>query len=244
MWSAIAEIPQIGADEVHVWRADLDLPPSVLDRLRQVLAEDELERAARFVSDKHRRRSLAARGQLRRLLSGYVDVPAGALRFRYGPYGKPSLQGSGEGLWFNVSHSDAVTLFAVTRAGAVGVDVERMRPDISHLAIAERFFSPRERAVLRSLPAEAQVSSFFACWTRKEAYLKATGLGLSLPLDSFEVSLAPADRPALTCTAFIPPEGPHWCVHSLEVGRDYAGAVVVQGSGCRVRTFALVPPAP
>jgi 4'-phosphopantetheinyl transferase len=172
----------------------LDVPEARLTRLRLLLDAGERARAERFVFERHRRRFTAARGLLRETLAAELGGDPAALRFEYGPRGKPRLAaGSDDGLRFNVSHSGELLLIALARGAELGVDVEAVRPDIDHAAIARRFFSACEQAALLALPDPLRARGFFAIWTRKEAYVKLLGGGLSIPLDGFDVSL---DEPA------------------------------------------------
>jgi 4'-phosphopantetheinyl transferase len=228
-----------GPDEVHVWTASLDQPDAVVARLRTLLDDSERERADRFSFEKGRRHFTVGRGLLRRILGEYLGLDPGGVRFCYNPYGKPALAGEPEpgedALRFNVSHSGSLVLYAVTRGREVGVDLETIRPEFAGEPIAERFFSPGEVAALRAVAPEARIRAFFDCWTRKEAYIKARGKGLSLPLDSFEVSLAPGAPPALLATHDDPAEARRWSLFGLEPGPGYVGALVVAGPSCRLR---------
>lgn len=194
--------------EVHVWGAELDCAP---DPFWPSLTEDERATALRFRFDLHRNRFVVARGFLRKIVGRYVGRDPGQLRFRYGRFGKPTIPG----VSFNVSHSGPLALFAVAAEGDVGVDVERLRPEPAEEEVAERFFSRREVEALRSLPKEAQPRAFLSCWTRKEAFIKALGNGLSLALDSFDVTLRPGDAPALTRTAWSATEPGRWSLVDL-----------------------------
>ncbi len=165
---------------------------------------------------------MACRSQLRQRLGQRLGVHPSQIEFSYNSYGKPAVADSS--LHFNVSHSDGLALFAISRTREVGVDIERINPGFVHEGIPERFFSPQEVIALRSLPESLQARAFFHCWTRKEAYIKARGLGLSLALDSFDVTLAP-DEPA----AFIRGAGA-WSIESLDPAPDFVGAVVGQGT--------------
>jgi 4'-phosphopantetheinyl transferase len=229
----------MGNDGVHVWRACLDLPDSGVETLRRTLAVDELGRAKRYRFERDRRRFIVARGLLRAILAGYTGVEPGQLRFRYGPRGKPRLVGEigGRALCFNVAHAHELALFAVARGREIGVDVEYVREDFAGIEIAERFFSPREVVTLRQLPAEARTKAFFNCWTRKEAYIKARGDGLSLPLDRFDVSLAPDEPAALLSIAWDPEEASRWSLMELAPGPGYVGAVAVEGRGWQLRCW-------
>jgi len=221
---------------VHVWRAVLDVPESQVRSLWDTLTADECQRAERYVFEKDRTHFVVARGLLRVLLGCYLRQDPPHLRFIYGPHGKPALatDTGGGALHFNVSHSHGLALYAITRGREVGVDVERIRPEVAQEKIAERFFSPREVTVLRALPAVLQATAFFACWTRKEAYIKATGAGLALPLGQFDVSLAPDEPAALLRTAWDPQEAARWALQDLAPAPDYRAAVAVAGYDWRL----------
>jgi 4'-phosphopantetheinyl transferase len=219
--------------EVHVWRAVLDPPALWIERLQRTLSADEVQRAARFHFARDRRRFIVARGALRDILGRYLGVPPSALEFRYSVYGKPDLAGVADGqrLCFNLSHSYEMALFAITCDRDVGVDIEHLDRAIACEEVAERFFSARERATLRALPADVQHRAFFNCWTRKEAYIKAHGEGLSLPLDQFDVSLAPGEPVALLATHGDPQETLRWSLQALTPGPGYVAALAVEGQG-------------
>jgi 4'-phosphopantetheinyl transferase len=170
---------------------------------------------------------------LRDILGRYLGRPPAALEFCYSAYGKPALAVGLEasGVRFNISHSHEMALFAVTCRREVGVDIEYLAREIRAAEIAERFFSARERADLRALPAEAQHRAFFNCWTRKEAYIKAHGEGLSLPLDGFDVTLGPGEPAALLATRGDPHEVLHWSLQALAPGPGYVAALAVEGRG-------------
>jgi 4'-phosphopantetheinyl transferase len=217
--------------EVHVWRAALDPAASCVEQLQRTLSADELHRAARFRFPRDRRRFIVGRGALRDILGRYLGVPPCALGFRYNAYGKPALADvtAEGGLCFNVSHSHELALFAVTCGREVGVDIEYLRQEIACETIAEHFFSARERASLLALPTEVKPQAFFNCWTRKEAYIKAHGEGLSLPLDQFDVSLAPGEPAALLATHSEPREALRWSLQALTPGPGYVAALAVEG---------------
>jgi 4'-phosphopantetheinyl transferase len=224
-------------DEVHVWRCNLDQSMSVRQGLIDTLAEDERARAARFHFDEDRNHFIVARGTLRAMLGYYLNLNPASLRFCYGEYGKPMLakELGGESLRFNLSHSDGLALFAVTRGREIGIDLERIRPGLSDERIAERFFSTGEVRALRELPHHLQDEAFFNCWTRKEAYIKARGEGLSIPLSEFEVSLAPGESAALLSTKRDPREAARWSIRELFPAPGFVAAVVVEGSDWQLR---------
>jgi 4'-phosphopantetheinyl transferase len=194
---------------VHVWRGSLEQPPAVRRRLESLLSYDEHERALRFRFDRDRDRYVVGRGVLRLLLGRYTGLDAASVRFEYGRHQKPVLAG-GETPFFNLAHAGPVVLYAFSGCFPVGVDVEVMQPELPGDGIAERFFSPVEVAALRSFPKRERGRAFLACWTRKEAFLKARGDGLTLALDSFDVALAPDEPAAILRTRWSPDEHLRW----------------------------------
>lgn len=230
-WEAIPPRDLIlGNDQVHVWRASLDIPTSHLKQLENTLSVDERERADRFHFKKDRDHFVAARGCLRDILGHYLRIDPGRLQFRYSPYGKPDLVDklNRDDIRFNVSHSAGVGLFAFTKCHEIGVDIEYMREDLTDEQIAVRFFSTNEVETLLALPKNQQKEAFFTCWTRKEAYIKARGEGLSLPLDQFDVSLIPGEAAALLSTRPDPGEAARWLLHELAPEKGYVAAVAVR----------------
>ncbi len=208
---------------MHVWRLVLDQP---VEPFWPLLQPDEIERANRFHFEKHRKHFAIARGFLRVLLGRYLRSDPKLLEFSYGAYGKPALVHE-TALRFNMSHSHEVALYAFTERCEIGVDVEHARPDFTGDDIARRFFSPFEVESLDGLPGDERVNGFYRCWTRKEAYIKATGRGLSQALDSFDVTLGPGESAALLRCEDGAPE--RWTMVDVEVGPGYAGAVAVEG---------------
>jgi len=225
--------------EVHVWLGVLDVTPERLLELRAVLNADELARADRFLPAQHRVHSAAARGHLRTLLGRYLGVAPESVELQFNSFGKPSLAGPLGGLRFNVSHSLGLALFAFARGRELGVDIEKVRPDFATLEIAARFFSVAESARLRSLAPEQQPRAFFECWTRKEAYVKARGDGLSRRLDTFEVAFGPGAAPAILAAGDEPDAPVRWAVHDLQPPDGYCGALIVEGPGMAVACWKL-----
>jgi 4'-phosphopantetheinyl transferase len=217
---------KLGADDVHLWRASLDCDVKVLCRLETTLSSDEIARANRFVFAADRNHFVAARGILRELLGAYLKRPPGELKFRYGNHGKPALDANASDsvLQFNLSHSGGLAIYAFSLGRRLGVDVEQVRPQLAGEDIARRYFAAREVTELQALPAHLRMEGFFLCWTRKEAYVKAHGAGLSLPLDSFTVSLTPGREAALQAE-----DSDHWSVHSVEPAPGFVAAMVAEG---------------
>jgi len=225
-WPSPSGELQIADREVHVWRAFLDGAHAPVRRLEDVLSDDERARASRFVSSVDRDRFIAARGILRTLLGRYLRRPPASIAFAYETAGKPRLERPHQDptIRFNVAHSGGLAAYAFTRDREVGVDVEAIRPDRAVDQIAERFFSAREVTELRALPQALRTEAFFRTWTRKEAYVKARGTGLGIPLDSFDVSVAPG-KPDLLVSG----DSRRWTLRSFCPADLCAGAVVVEG---------------
>src|SRR5215213_3885133 len=233
-WTAPPPSLSLETGTVHVWRLTLDQEDDRLERFRKTLEPDELKRAARFHFEKHRRHFIVAHGFLRSIIARYLETQADALRFSYGAYGKPALA-SGHSLRFNLSHSNELALLAVTLDAELGVDVEHIRADFATEDIAHRFFSHAEVEAFSALPKEEQVAAFFRCWTRKEAYIKAIGKGLSQPLDAFDVTLAPGTPPALLRAE--DDDASRWLLTDIDAGTGYAGALAVERPVAEVRFF-------
>jgi 4'-phosphopantetheinyl transferase len=228
-----AEWTKIG-DEIHVWHTALDRESETTSQLEETLSLDEKGRADRFHFVNDRNRFVVARGLLRELLGGYLHQDPAGLEFSYGQHGKPALSGANatSGLCFNLSHSSGLAVYAIARGRNLGIDVEHIRADSAGDNIAERYFSAREVSDLRALPPPARADGFFRCWTRKEAYLKATGIGLKIALNSFAVSLAQG-QPA----QFFSGVDPHWHLESYQPAGGYLAAVAYDGAPCTVKYF-------
>lgn len=187
-------------DTVIVWRISFDRLVCQYDSYFEILDDAEKTRATRYHFDKDRQSFALTRASLRLILAGYLSVESSSIQFAYNRHGKPFLDlqsSTGEPIRFNVSHSGRFGLIAVTQSAAVGVDIEYCKRDIDLIELASRFFSKGECASLKSLPESEHHMAFYRCWTRKEAYVKAVGEGLSIPLDSFDVSLDPELQPQL-----------------------------------------------
>lgn len=231
-------MPSCPTDEVHVWSIGLDRPDASVRRLAELLAPDERARAERFVFPRDRRRFTVARAALRTILGVYLAREPAGLVFGYGPRGKPRIDAEIE---FNLAHSHELALCAVARR-PVGIDLEHRRPIAEVARLAETAFSPPERAVLLALPESARADAFFACWTRKEAYVKARGDGLYLPLDGFDVSLG--EPAALLANRLDPAEPARWALYSLAPAADYVGALAVARPAVRLGARVWSPTSP
>jgi len=223
-------------DEVHVWRAALERSPDVVNRLAQTLLPDELTRAERFHFARDRRRFIVSHGVLRAVLCRYLRVDPRQVRFRYGARGKPHLakEMGNDAFRFNLAHSHELAVYAFTRGREIGIDLEYVRPLAGAEEIADRFFSARENSEFCSLPESLKLEAFYNCWTRKEAYLKATGDGLSRALDTFDVSLLPGAPAALLRVEGDQAEAARWSLRTLAPGPGYVAALAVEGDGWRM----------
>jgi 4'-phosphopantetheinyl transferase len=216
----------LGDDEVDIWRLSLTPLDSMVSEFRARLSAEENARAEKFKFDKDRKRYILTHGLLRVILSLYADVAAEELTFTENRYGKPELvHPSGSNLTFNLSHSQERALIGIARGRQIGVDIEYVKNDFEWKEIVERFFSPREIQMINALAKNLQHRAFFTCWTRKEAYVKATGMGLSLPLKEFDVSPVPGATTLLLSS----PEKMRWSMKEVDVADSYVATVAVEG---------------
>jgi 4'-phosphopantetheinyl transferase len=215
-------------DGTALYLFDLNAPAYADAQWWELLSIDEQQRAARFHFARDRQNYGATRALLRSLLGAYLQASPRELSFQYSDKGKPGLDSRhyGRRLVFNVSHSGDFALLGFSSRNAIGVDIEKIRVDFDSRAIAERFFSAREQKELSQIPADQQHRAFFRCWTRKEAFIKAIGEGLSHPLDQFDVSLNAAG-PVLLATRPDASEAERWCVQAVDAGPGYAAAIAI-----------------
>jgi len=225
--------PALAAGDVHVWQASLQQSEATVAALQRLLSVDEGQRAARFYFAADQRRFTVGRGMLRLLLGHYLHTKPAHLRFAYNAYGKPQVAATDAEppLHFNLSHSGEIALYAIARDLPLGVDVEQIRPTLEWDALARHVFSAHEQATLARLPASEQLPAFFRGWVRKEAFIKARGMGLSLALDQFDVTLAPDEPAQLLATRDEPLEAARWALCDLPCPSGYAAALAVGGHG-------------
>ncbi|MCB0195793.1 MAG: 4'-phosphopantetheinyl transferase superfamily protein [Anaerolineae bacterium] len=234
-WSEPPLGMKLDKKQVHIWSVSLDQPLETIVQLTELLSRDERERANRFIFDNDRRHFTVARASLRLILSRYLQTVPQQIRFHYTTHGKPELSGFGGGwLYFNLSHSHGLALVAVARDSRLGIDVEWVRPLDEMDAIAKRFFSRVEYLAYSKLPAEQRAIGFFNCWTRKEAYIKAIGEGLSCPLASFDVSLSPNQPAKLLSINNDPQIAKSWFMEAVTPVPGYVGAVVIEGQTIQI----------
>jgi len=240
IWQSPPAELALGDGDVHAWRVELDQPASRVANLRNFLSADELERVDHFYFSRDRDRFIVARGLLRKMLSRYLRLRPADIAFRYGLRGKPSicrfpaLQPTS----FNLSHSGSLAVIGVSLRRNIGVDVEQVRSNVDQEGIAQRFFAPAEIREYLGLPAHQRTQAFFRCWTRKEAYIKATGDGLTFPLDRFVVSLAMGGRTQLVYHVDRA-EVLRWTVCDLDLGSQFSAAMVVEGQNWGLQCWRL-----
>lgn len=221
-WKAPPQHLALGAGDVHVWRARLDVPSPSLARASATLIPEEHVRAAAFAYEKDARRFVVARAALRLVLARYVGVPPHRVRMAAGPHGKPRLIGGDDHVEFNLSHAAELAVYAVASRRAVGVDVEQIRHDLAEERVATRVLSAREAAALAAAPGSRRTETFFDLWTRKEAYAKGLGVGLA-GMDALDVLTEP----------------PGWRLVPLAAGPGFAATLAVEGTQCRLSFWEL-----
>ncbi|HBL11403.1 MAG TPA: 4'-phosphopantetheinyl transferase [Cyanobacteria bacterium UBA11162] len=230
----------LSAGDVHVWCTELDLPIEQIENLAQILSPDEQQRADRFYFERDKKHFIAGRGILRTILGRYLDLAPTKIEFSYSLRGKPALANTdiNKAFNFNLSHSKGLALYAVSKSYSLGIDLEysRTMPDAEQLA--KRFFSTNEYKVIRTLPNDQKQEAFFNAWTRKEAYLKATGEGL-MGLSQVEVSLIPGEPPRLLSIAGDQQAASHWSLYHLIPAPDYIAALAVEGQGGNLSYFGF-----
>jgi len=238
-WSVPGWAPEMQVAEVHVWRCRLESPPGESAKLGEDLSPSEKNRAARFVREEDRRRFILSHSALRGILGSYLQVDPKRIAFRVNRYGKPFLGGQfrKSDMRFNMAHSGSFALVAIAWGREIGVDVELVRDAVDFLQIAERFFSIEERRYLSSQPSTRMKEAFFQCWSRKEAYIKALGKGLSYPLEGFSVVVSDEDGDRTEIDA--PCTKSSSCLHltNLSPGPGYVGALAVAGFREEPRRF-------
>ena len=237
-WTDSPRKVDLRGGEIHVWRARLDCDKPLLKQFEATLSSDEMSRAERFHFSRDRNAYIICRGIVRELLARYLNRSASELEFGYGPWGKPFLQQDdpSQPIQFNMSHSQGWALLAFGIGRNLGVDVEFIRADVAVTELAERYFSMQEIAELKALPPTMRAEGFFLCWTRKEAYIKARGEGLQIPLDSFHVSLIPGMPERLQSL-----DSSRWKLRSLNPDSGYVGALAAEGNDWQVRCWDWTP---
>ena len=230
IWQNPAQHPILAKNQVHVWRANLELPTAAIDQLTTYLSADEISRANKFRFPIHKRRFIVARGILRQLLGNYLQLSPDNIKFEYGDHGKPRIAASVADtfLQFNVSHSEEYALYGFTHHHLIGVDLEYLREMKDAVKLAERFFSPREFELLAGIASEQQREVFFKLWTAKEAYLKAIGTGLTNSLASIDISFDQAGNPKLLAIEADLGATANWFMYPCVPETNYVATVAIK----------------
>ena len=216
--------------DLNIWRASLSGSLDELSYFDSLLSPDEKARAERFYFERDRNRYIFGRGILRVLVGSYLQVEASKITFVYGPHGKPAIESmhSNKTLQFNLAHSNEWAVYAFGWDQPLGIDLEHIRPMPDVDDLAERFFSATESALIHSLADEQKWETFFTIWTCKEAFLKASGSGLTSPLNQFEVSPKASGGMRLTSISGNPKPAARWRVEIFKPIADYQSAIAVE----------------
>jgi len=229
----------LGGQETHLWLAELVCQQDRFDQLRSFLCPEERQRASRFRFEEHRRSWVASRGILRELLGSYLGLAPDQVRFAYNEFGKPRLHERQGALHFNLAHSHHRALYGFSDGRELGVDIEQVQSRRVSEGIPERFFAAAEVQYLRSLPEAEQVEAFFNIWTRKEAFVKGVGRGLSLGLDRFEVAVDVPGTPTPVVVLDADVSCELWVTVQLSPGPGYAAAVALKGDPGLIRGWRV-----
>jgi 4'-phosphopantetheinyl transferase len=243
IWKQASEHPLLAPQDVHIWRAFFDVWQPEIPRLISVLSVDEKERASRFYFEKDRSASIISRSLLRILLGRYCSLDPQNIEFSYNEYGKPTLVADKQlaPMFFNLAHSHNTVVYAFTSINSVGIDVEYMRSNIEYEQLAQSYFSSSEVAELQAVPDAQKSQTFYAGWTRKEAYIKARGKGLSIALDSFDVTLQPGVPAKLIACREEPQAVQNWSLYALPAEDQYASALALKGQCKALQYFQIHP---
>ncbi len=239
-WSTSPGSITLSESKIDVWAVPLDLGEDCIAKCHELLSEDEINRAQRFHFEADQRRFTIARGSLRQLIGRYLRCNPHSIVFQTNEYGKPRLGKENDiPLCFNISHSGEMAVMAFSYGRELGVDIELIREDIEYQSLSERFFSKTETLMLKSLAEKDRLKCFYATWTRKEAFIKAVGKGLSIPLDQFDVSVGLEVSPALLDVRYDCPNSNGWFMSEIALNDFFAGALVVEGENVKIRYFRL-----
>ncbi len=229
--------PKLKKNEIDLWLISTNDYLDNLDNFFIILSEDEKLRANRFYFEKDKNNFIITRGILRILLGKYIVQDSNKVVFKYNDYGKPIILNNN--IQFNLSHSKNLVLYGFSKNLKLGVDIEFMREKVSYNNIAERFFSDYERQSLNSIPEPLQKEAFFNGWTRKEAYIKLKEKGLSIPLDSFDVSIIPEERPLLIDSRDDDIHFSNWKLFDIKTFKEYKAALITDKSVASVNHYTF-----
>lgn len=237
MWQAKSACKQLKPQEIHIWRASLNQPTHTIVQLAKLLSPDEQERAQKYYFLRDQRRFTVARAALRLILASYLQTDPHNVQFCYGKWGKPALINNPTNLQFNSSHSQEMALYAFTLNQELGIDIEAVRALDDIGGMARHSFAPGEIAQLAKLPVEQHLEGFFLGWSRKEAFIKALGKGLSQDLTSFEVSLIPNMPAKLLSIEGDTQAAQRWLMQNIDAAEDYKAALAIVGENYQLSYY-------
>ena len=242
-WHIPSGQPPLSQDEIHVWASCLDVAPTASAVFGASLSEGERMRAKKFRFQQHKSRFIVGRGLLRAIMSHYLQVEPARVEFKYNLQGKPELTRpfDSSGIHFNLAHSEDLALFTVTTIGPVGIDVERIQANKDARELVKWFCSPCEQELFENLAPQEKQLAFFNLWTRKEAFLKATGEGIAQLLSQVEVAFQPGKPARFIAVSGDSERASRWSVRDLSLGPDFAAAVAIQAKNFRLRCLKLSP---
>lgn len=226
IWNQANENLSLAPNQIHLWRVFLNQPPEQIQQLSQTLSADENARSNRFHFQKDRNNFIVSRGTLRMILSRYLNLSPQNLKFTYSTQGKPALHTETE-IFFNLSHSHQLALYAITLNREIGIDIEFIRPIAEAENIVKNYFSPKEITIFNTISPAHKPEAFFNAWTRKEAYLKATGQGLIQPLNTIEVSITPGEPAKLLSINGDTQKASQWTLTHLTPHPNYIACVAI-----------------
>lgn len=230
----------MGIRDIHLWQIDTKQFVNKLPKYYVELSQDEKKRADKFYFVKDKINFILAHAFLRGLLGKYIGVETESIQFYFNRYGKPLVStDEGEGVCFNLSHSGSMIFIALSPLYHIGVDVEQVKENKSFLSLSSSYFTKAEHSAICELPEKEQLPAFFRCWTRKEAYIKGQGKGLSLALDSFEVNVQNSKKELLLNTCHDPLALDRWSLLDIKISDEYVAALAVENHSCQVHRFEL-----
>lgn len=239
IWELPPDILQLHHGEVHTWRVWLDLSSHEIDTMQVTISEPEMDRAEKFHFLKDRNRFIAAHSYLRQILAKYLELEPEEIRYTYNEHGKPEFDSDFSQMRFNLSHSEFIGLIAVSKMSRIGIDIERIKQQVNIEEIAKRFFSSGETKKILSLSESERNEAFFRCWTQKEAYIKALGVGMLMSLNQFEVSFEPGIPPKIKHIDGDEGEAARWNMYHINPNEGFIGALVVEGKPTDVKLFQM-----
>ncbi len=227
-WSLPLEDVYLESDEIHIWLCNLDVSEQSIKKSKEILSIAEIEKANKFHFLNDKKSYVISHANLRAILSKYLNKDAKKIGFSYNKFGKPFLQDpKDKSICFNLSHSGNFCLIGVTRSDKIGVDIEKINKEFSSLEIAKNYFSKKEYSEILNLPIHERTKAFYYCWTRKEAYIKAEGKGLSIELDSFDVTISEKKVKILRINDSSNVN--NWQLYNLPINDEYCASVALYG---------------